>query len=62
MSSVTDTDADEDLAVDHKPTREFDQNWGLPGSGLMEVEEDGMTTGDESNPCIDGPIGVATME
>jgi hypothetical protein len=62
VSSVTDTDADEDLAVDHKPTREFDQNWGLPGSGLMEVEEDGMTTGDESNPCIDGPKGVATLD
>ena len=62
VGSVTDTDADECLAANHKPTREFDQDWEHPGPGLMDVEEDDMGTGDESNPCIDGPIGVVQLD
>ena len=62
MGSVTDTDADESLAANHIQTREFDQNWENQAPGLMDVEDDDLGTGDESNPCIDVPIGVVQLD
>ena len=52
VRSVTD-DASSSLATNHIQTREFDQNWENQDPVLMDVEDDDLGTGNESNPCID---------
>ena len=56
------TRASDSLAANRIQPRVCDQNWDNQTPGLMDVEDEELGTGDESNPCIDVPIGVVQLD
>ena len=56
------TRASESLSANRIQPRVCEQNWDLQAQVYMDVEDEDQGTEDESNPCLDDPIGVVHLD
>ena len=56
------TRASESLAANRIQPRVCEQNWDIQAQVSMDVEDEDQGTEDESNPCLDDPIGVVQLD
>ena len=55
--------ASESLATNRIKPRVCEQNWDNQARQVMiDVEDEDQGTGDESNPCLDVPVGVVQLD
>ena len=62
MAQSSVTCASESSATNCIKTGVFEQNWDIQAQVSMDVEDEDQGTEDESNPCLDNPIGVVQLD